>query len=439
MKKYTFIISLVLLLNTVVSAQKITYYQHIAPIIKTKCAPCHRPGDAAPFSLLTYQDVAKRAGFIKKVTQSGYMPPWKPDNHYRDFQNDRSLSENEKQLIAAWVDQKAPEGKAGKGQSETPSLSATETQLHRKPDYVIKMKNAFLVKGDNKERFIVFKIPFEQAQMQNVEAIEFESSNKKIIHHANFAIHPVEDGIDINQGDDYLNLTDDDRTKYAMYFPFKKTMTYYGGWIPGTSFESYPNDMGWIMPKRGVVLMTIHYAPTGVDMEDISGINFFYKKTPVKRKVSVISLGSGGIGEKSIEPYFMIPADAVRKFNLKITTPEDQSLLYVWPHMHLLGKDFKAYAVSPQGDTVKLVSIPSWDFRWQEIYRLKKLVKIPKGSVLTIEGTYDNTKENPNNPNHPPKMVFSAKDMKSTDEMMTLVMVFLPYKEGDETLILDDK
>lgn len=438
MRNYTFLISL-LLLSTVVSAQKITYYQHIAPIIKTKCAPCHRPGDAAPFSLLTYQDVAKRANFIKKVTQTGYMPPWKPDNHYRDFQNDRSLSAKEKQLIADWVDQKAPEGKVIRGEEKIVSLSATETKFQRKPDYTIKMKKSFLVKGDNKERFIVFKLPFEQAQMENVEAIEFESSNKKIIHHANFAIHPVEEGIDINQGDDYLNLTDDDRTKYAMYFPFKKTMTYYGGWIPGTSYESYPNDMGWVMPKRGVILLTIHYAPTGVDMEDISGINFFYKKTPINRKVSVISLGSGGIGEKSIEPYFMIPADSIRKFNLKITTPEDQSLLYVWPHMHLLGKDYKAYAISPQGDTIKLVSIPSWDFRWQEIYRFKKLVKIPKGSVLTIEGTYDNRKENPNNPNNPPKMVFSAKDMKSTDEMMTLVMVFLPFKEGDETLFLDDK
>jgi len=438
MRNYTFVISL-LLFSTAAFAQKITFYQHIAPIIKTKCAPCHRPGDAAPFSLLTYQDVAKRASFIKKVTQAGYMPPWKPDNHYRDFQNDRSLSAKEKQLIADWVDQKAPEGKQVKEQGNIIPLSVTEAQFKRKPDYVLKMKKPFLVKGDNSERFIVFKIPFEQAQMQNVEAIEFESSNKKIIHHANFAIHPVEDGIDINQGDDYLNLTDDDRTKYAMYFPFKKTMTYYGGWIPGTSFESYPNDMGWIMPKRGVVLLTIHYAPTAVDLEDISGINFYYKKTPINRKVSVISLGSGGVGEKSIEPYFMIPADEVKKFNLKIVTPEDQSLLYVWPHMHLLGKDFKAYAVTPQGDTIKLVSIPSWDFRWQEIYRFKKLVKIPKGSVLTIEGTYDNTKENPNNPSHPPKMVFSAKDMKSTDEMMTLVMVYLPFKEGDETLVLDDK
>lgn len=437
MKNYQFIF-IFLFFSSSVSAQKVTFYQQIAPIIMTKCAPCHKPGEAAPFPLLTYEDVAKRARFIKKVTQSGYMPPWKPDDNYRDFHNNRSLSNTEKQLIAQWVDQNAPEGKPEKGQVAAMKSTVSTTQFNRKPDFVIKMKKPFLVKGDNKERFIVFKIPFEQGQLENVEAIEFESSNKKVIHHANFAIHPVEEGIDINQGDDYLNLTDDDRTKYAMYFPFKKTMTYYGGWIPGTSYESYPNDMGWVMPKRGVILLTIHYAPSAVDVEDISGINFFYKKTPINRKVSVISLGSGGIGEQSIEPYFMIPADSIRKFNLKITTPEDQSLLYVWPHMHLLGKDFKAYAVTPAGDTVKLVSIPSWDFKWQEIYRFKQLVRIPKGSVLTVEGTYDNTKENPNNPNNPPKMVFSAKDMKSTDEMMTLVMVFLPYKEGDETLVLKD-
>ncbi len=152
----------------------------------------------------------------------------------------------------------------------------------------------------------------------------------------------------------------------------------------------------------------------------------------------MVSLGSAGVGEKSIEPYFMIPGGEKKSFNLKIVTPKDQSLLYVWPHMHLLGKTFKSYAVTPEQDTIPLVSIPSWDFKWQEIYRFKKLVKIPKGSVLSIEAFYDNTKENPNNPSNPPRMVFSANDMKTTDEMMTMLMVFLNYEEGDEYLELDE-
>ncbi|RZK64788.1 MAG: cytochrome c, partial [Pedobacter sp.] len=259
---------------------------------------------------------------------------------------------------------------------------------------------------------------------------------KKLIHHANFAIHPVEDGLDINSAADYVNLTDGDRSAYDQFMPFKKEMTYYGGWIPGTSFESYPANLGWVMPKRGVILLTIHYGPSAKEEESISGVNFFFKKAPIERKIDVVSLGSAGVGENSIDPYFMIPADSIKKFNLKIVTPKDQSLLYIWPHMHLLGKDFKAYAVTPDGKTINLVSIPSWDFRWQEIYRFKQLIKIPKGSVLTMEATYDNSRNNPNNPNNPPKMVFSANDMKSSDEMMTMLMLFLPYKEGDEKLLL---
>lgn len=115
----------------------------------------------------------------------------------------------------------------------------------------------------------------------------------------------------------------------------------------------------------------------------------------------------------------------------------DQSLLYVWPHMHLLGKKFTAYAVTPQGDTIRLVNITDWDFKWQELYRFEHLVKIPKGSVLTVEGTYDNTAQNPNNPFSPPQTIYSSGDMKSTDEMLTLVMLALPYEAGDETRPLE--
>lgn len=437
MKKVCFSFLLIIAYIGFCYGQKLTYYEHIAPIIQNKCAPCHRPGEAGPFSLLTYADVAKRVSFIKDVVESGYMPPWKPDNHFRQFANDRSLSSNEKNLIINWIKAKAPEG-IDKHKAPV-KVYISGSQYSRKPDLTLKINKPFLVKGDNEERFIVFKIPFDLGDAKNVEAIEFVSNNKKVIHHANFAIHPVADSVDIYQGDDLVNLTDDSRTKYDQYIPFKEKMTYYGGWIPGTSFESYPDDFGWVMPKRGVILLTVHYAPVGKDEEELSGVNFFFKEKPINRTVNVVSLGSGGVGESSIDPYFMIQADSVKKFNLKILTPQDQSLLYIWPHMHLLGKDFKAFAVTPSGETINLVSIPSWDFRWQEIYRFKKLIKVPKGSILTIEGTYDNTKNNPRNPNNPPKMVFSANDMKSTDEMMTMLLVFLPYQEGDENKVLDSE
>jgi hypothetical protein len=419
------------------NAQNLTYNKEIAPIIQAKCATCHRPNDAAPFSLLTYQDVAKRTSFIKEVVQSKYMPPWKADKHYINYDNDRSLTQEEIDKIVNWIDNKAPEGK-GKPNIDRVNLLSKGTSYNRKPDLVLKASSSYTLPGDNYERFLVYKIPFELPDSANVEAIEFFSNNKKIVHHANFAIHEVSPEIDIYSGPEFINLSEEDRTKYNAYLPFKKSMTYYGGWIPGTSYESYPKGFGWVMPKRGVILLTIHYAPSAKEETSISGVNFFFTKTPVKRKVNVISFGSAGIGEKDIQPKFLIFPNAVQTFRLDLKNPnEDFSVMYVWPHMHLLGKSYKAYGIAPNGDTIKLTSIPQWDFRWQEIYRFKKLVRIPKGTLLHIEGTYDNTSNNPFNPNNPPRPVFSRGDMQSTDEMLTLLMVFLPYEEGDETISLE--
>ena len=424
--------------GAVLQAQQITYYNDINPIVQIKCAPCHHPGGGAPFSLLTYQDLTKRASFIKEVVQSGYMPPWRADNNYVHFANDRSLSQKEISTIVKWIDNKTPEGKKTTLLKPVPEF-ANGTNYSRKPDMILKMTDSFMVKGDNMERFVIFKIPFELKETENIEAIEFYSNNKKLIHHANYAVHEVADTtIDIYKTDAVINLSEDDRTKLDQYRPYKKVMTYYGGWIPGTTYEYYPKEFGWVMPKRGVILLTVHFAPSAVDEESISSINLFFKKTPVTRPVKVISFGSGGIGEKDIDPVFYIRANEKKMFTLEVTNPgADLSVMYVWPHMHYIGKEFKAYIITSAGDTIKMVHIPEWDFRWQEIYRMKNLVKVPKGSVLHIEGSYDNTADNPANPNNPPHTIFSEGSMRSTDEMMTLLMVFLPYQEGDENIKME--
>lgn len=429
--------TIIILLASAVTAraQEPTYYKDIAPIVLTHCAPCHQPAEAAPFSLLSYEDVAKRASFIRKVVTSHYMPPWRADGSYRHFANERTLTDAQISLIVKWVDDKMPAGDPADAPPVRPPVKGT--LYGRKPDLVL-TADSFHLAGDNEERFVLFKIPFDLKDSANVEAIEFFCSNKRLIHHANYAIQSVPDtGIDIWHGDPYVNATDDDRTKVDQYMPYRKIMTYYGGWIPGTSYEYFPKQFGWVMPRRGVILLTVHYAPSATDETSVCGVNLFFKKTPVTRIMKVISFGSGGIGEGQIEPIFYIKAGQVQTFHLEVTNPnEDQSLLYVWPHMHYLGKEYKAYITTPSGDTIPLVHIPDWDFRWQEIYRFPHPIKVVKGSVIHIEGTYDNTADNPFNPNNPPKNVFSMGDMKTTDEMMTLMMGFLPYQEGDEKIDL---
>lgn len=416
-------------------AQKITFYQDIQPIIHTNCAVCHRPGEAAPFNLITYEDVTKRSDFIKKVISSGYMPPWRANDHYTDFTNKRQLSEIQIQTIVSWIDADMPKGKVNLD-SENKLLERANagTAYHRKPDLTLKMAKPYLQKGDGIERFMVFKIPFEYSNESTIEAVEFSSNNKKIIHHANFAVHPVEDlNIDIYNTVTQIDLGTDEKYTYDQWLPYKKKMTYYGGWIPGASYESYPTGVGWKMPKRGVILLTIHFGPSGKDAESLDGINFFFKNEPIQRIVKVISLGSGGIGQKDIDPPLMIFANDKSTHNLTVTNRnEDISLLYVWPHMHQIGAEFKAFATNLANDTIPLVHIPNWDFRWQELYRYRKPVVLKRGSVINISGTFDNTEQNPANPFKPPKLILSDGDMRSDQEMLTLLLVYVAYEEGDE-------
>lgn len=433
------LLPVLLLMVNLCIAQTPEFYKDVQPVIHAHCVACHRPGEAAPFPLITYEDISKRSKFIKQVVSSRYMPPWKADGHYNNFANDRSLTEKQIQTIVGWVDAGSLKGKGtSKIEKDIQDRVNAGTSYKRKPDLTLRMKEAFKLKGDAVERFVMFKVPFEIGQEANVEAIEFISNNKKLIHHANFAIHPVADtAIDLHDTVDWVDTNGPEADKYYQWIKYKKEITYYGGWIPGTTVETYPKDMGWVMPKRGVMLLTVHFGPAAIDAESIDGVNVFFKNEPIKRKVKVISLGSGGIGEKDISPPFMIFADEVKSFKLRVANNQpDVSLLYAWPHMHQLGKKFKAYATTAAGDTIKLVNIPAWDFRWQEIYKYKKPLLLPKGAVVHIEGTYDNTADNPMNPHNPPQLVMSTGNMRSDQEMLTLLLMYVQREEGDDTRTL---
>lgn len=437
--RYFLLTSALLLLRFSAQAQSITY-SDVEPIILSKCAVCHRSGDAAPFSLTTYEDVTKRVSFIKKVVTTNYMPPWRADSHYTEFANNRSLSDTDKKTLLNWIDQGAAKGNYKEKTNRRQQELLQRTAYSRLPDLTLKIDSTLTLKGTNTERFIVLKVPFDLTETKSIEAIEFVTNNKKTIHHINYGFYAVPDSaLALNSGYGYINTTDDPESadKLAINKPFKNRMVYYSGWIPGTSVENYPADYGWTLPRRGVMIMTVHYSASAIDLQSVVGVNLFFRKDPIKRDVRVISLGSGGIGERDIKPPLIISPNDISTHHLQIKTQEDQSVLYAWPHMHAWGKSFTAYAVTPDSDTIRLVHIPQWDFRWQELYKFKHLVKIPRGSIIHMDCTYDNTSANPDNPNNPPQTVFSLGDMDSRHEMMTLLLIYTAYRPGDEQAALD--
>lgn len=441
-----------LLLATVIvdgcssNKKQITFNEHIAPIIHTNCTSCHRPGEAGPFDLISFKDVRTKAKTILKVTQSGLMPPWPADTSYQRYIGERYLTADQKQLIADWVEAGCPEGDA----TLTPKspVFPIGSQLGI-PDVVIKMEEPYIIQGDNKDRFMVIKIPYELERDTFLKFAEYVPGSRRLSHHVNgHIIQYADDGKQnvfegprvVNREDvgtldscyRFLKLLNDDGT-YPLLTP--SVFNY----LPGVVPQVYPGGVGgYRIKKKGAILMRdIHYGPTPKNEADQSYVNLFFDSVPPKRPFMETQLGTLGISE--IVPPLLIPPDTIMKFVTKAIIYNDISLVTINPHMHLLGKSFLAYAITPAGDTLPLVRIKEWDFRWQYFYTFKNMMRIPGGSVIHAEGVFDNTVNNPNNPFSPPREITGlGGSMRTTDEMFQLILTFLPYEPGDENISLEN-
>ncbi len=421
------------------------FSEHIAPIVFENCSPCHRPGEAGPFSLLTYEDVRRKAATVASVTASRYMPPWPADPVYSTFLGERYLEETEIELIQSWVENGSPAGDLSRV-PEPPEFP--EGSMLGEPDLVVSMRQPLLLPGDNQERFMVAKIPYEIPADTPIRAVEFVPGNPRLIHHMNGHIVQYDDrredpfeGPDVvnrelvgtlEESYDAINLLNDDGS-----YPFllRSVANYLPG---GRSAVIYPEGIGgWILKDRGAFLMRdVHYGPSPIDSEDLSRFNVFFMDEPPVRPTREIQLGTLGISE--IIPPLVIPPNEVKSFTTSTIVQEDISLLTITPHMHLLGKSFQAWAVTPEEETIPLVRIPEWDFRWQYFYTFPKMVKIPLGSRISVVGVFDNTPDNPYNPFVPPREIIGTNEsMLSTDEMLQLIMIYLPYEDGDEDISLE--
>jgi len=423
------------------SRKEVTYHQNIAPILLRSCAPCHRPGSAGPFNLLTYEDAVRHAATIAVTVKSGFMPPWPADPTYVHFKDEKILLAEEVRLIQEWVDHGTPEGEPPLQQEPFPPPSLGV------PDYSVTLHQPFPLPGDNRDRFMMMKVPVELPNDTFLRLIEIVPGNKKLVHHINGHLVQYSAGkkrsisggsffVDTEQHDKsaayrLLELANDDGS-YPILTP---SVTNY---LPGVEPAMYPDRIGGYRLNRQSVLLldNIHYGPTPIDTSDLTTFNFYFMPRPPERPTREFILGTSGISP--IVPPLVIPPGQQKEFTTRYTLPEDISLLTVNPHMHLLGASFKAYALPPSGDTVRLIRIPRWDFRWQYFYTYPKMLHLTAGTTIVVEGVFDNTENNPLNPFHPPRVIAEREgSMRTTDEMFQLICTYLPYRPGDENIRLD--
>jgi hypothetical protein len=438
-------------------SNSVTFSSHIASIIHENCTPCHRPNAPGPFSLITYNDVLKKAKTIVKVTQSRYMPPWPADATYSSFVGERLLRQEDIDMIKQWVDAGCPVGDSTK--IPAPPTYAQGSMLGE-PDLRIYFPDTIFLTGGNTDHFFLARVPFilhdsilQGKTYRYVRAVEFIPGNKKYAHHmnANLINFGIGQKQNVFEGENYIptNLAEDaERLQKRMNhlnddgswpINFVRNVCNY---LPGVSPAVYPEGIGGFeMVQTGSFFINdIHFGPAPVDTFDTgSYFNIFFTDQRPERITRDILLGS--LSDKAIvTPPLVVPAGEIKTFYIRYKTIEDYSLLTINPHMHLIGKKFLAYAITPEQDTIKLIHIPNWNFRWQYFYTFKHPVKIPAGSEIVVEGTFDNTTENPNNPFNPPRVIVDRatpfESMRTTDEMLQFILTVMAYKPGDESINL---
>jgi hypothetical protein len=426
-----------------------TFTKDIAPIIFENCTPCHRDEGAAPFSLTNFNQVNRKKTTILEVTQSGYMPPWPADRNYSHFIGERYLTSEQKELIKRWIETGAVEGKP----EDLPPLP-TFSSVSRigEPDTTVWFDSIF-IEGNSRDRFFIATLPIELPEDKYVRAMEFLPNKNNLVHHMNGRLLNYEDdkketvfggkrllNLEVSESDyneqfAALKLANDDGSRPQQ---INSAVNY----LPGVEGTLYPEGIGGFKIHKKSILIAddIHYGPISKGKWDHSHVNIFFSDEPPKRPINEVMLGTNGEGK--IIPPLVIPPNKITKHTVFLEIPQDISVLTINPHMHLLGKSFKAYALPPNGDTIRLINIPRWDFRWQYFYTFPKMLKIPKGSVVYVEAEFDNTLDNPNNPYNPPQEIreryeFGGAGMRTTDEMLQFIITWLPYQKGDEDVSLE--
>jgi hypothetical protein len=394
-----------------------TFSRDIAPIVYENCVSCHRPGEVAPFPLINFDDVKKRADQIVSVTGDRYMPPWKPEPNYGHFTGERRLTDAQIKMLSDWAAAGAPEGDANKI-PKPPTFP--EGWTLGPPDQIVKMSTPFKLPAGGRDQFRAFILPLNNEDAKFVSAVEFRSDNRKIVHHALFFLDSS------GKAREKGAATHDGNPGYIAFGgPGFVPSGGLGGWVPGMTPALLPDGWGrYVKPKSDLVVQ-VHFHPDGKEETETFSMGIYYAKTPTTH-----ILAGGNAHNFRIN----IPAgdkDYVVKGTYKV--PVNVDLIGISPHAHLICHEMKASATTPDGKEIPLIWIKDWDFNWQGTYHYAEPIKLPAGTLVNFTYTYDNSSDNIHNPNNPPKPIRFGE--QTTDEMAFLFLEGAPEKLSDFTAL----
>ncbi|MEO8259860.1 MAG: cytochrome c [Acidobacteriota bacterium] len=407
-----------------------TFARNVAPIVYGHCAVCHRPGQSAPFPLLSYDDVKKRGELIVRVTARRYMPPWHAlaAPGFEAFRDDRRLSDADLATLRAWVDGGMLPGNL----SSAPQPPAfPEGWALGRPDVVLTLPRSIDVPADGPDLYRNVVLPLDLPEDKWITAIDFEPSARTVVHHALFFLSPAVDSSGIRAdevlpglGGGFLGgLGRGRRAGGGGRDGADRGAGGIGGWVPGMTPRFFPDGIAQPLAARTNVVVQLHLHPSGkVEHEQGRLALYFARERPARSLLSVqvppqfgFAMGidiPAGQARYAISDSFVLPVD-VEAFGAR-------------GHAHYLAREMKMTATLPDRSVRGLLWIGDWDFGWQDSYFYSTPFTLPKGTRIDVTITYDNSAANVRNPSTPPKRV--KWGLGSFDEMgsMTLLVAAPP-------------
>ena len=380
----------------------VTFTRDVAPILQKNCQGCHRPGEAAPMTFMNYQQARPWAKAIKEAVLLKKMPPWFADPHYGKFKNDRSLSQTDIDTLVAWADAGAPEGDP---KLMPPPREFVDGWNIGNPELVVEMPEAFQVPASGTIEYQYILVPLKLKEDKWVQMAEVRPGNRAVLHHMIAFVRAP--------GSKWMQ----DAKPGVPFVPEKKKGEEGGaefrgeflvGYAPGTMPEVLPPGRGKLLKAGSDIVFQLHYTANGKAATDKTRIGLiFAKETPTERVLTV-----GAANTK-----FVIPAGAAnQEVESEVEFASPVKLVAMLPHMHLRGKDFDYKLVYPTGETEEILKVPHYDFSWQLSYYPEKEMLLPKGTKLACKAHFDNSANNPNNPD-------PTKEVKWGDQSWEEMMI----------------
>ena len=390
-----------------------TFAADVAPIIYNQCATCHRPGQAAPFSLLSYEDVKRRATLIVAATARRYMPPWHatPAPGFPEFRDSRRLADADIATIKAWVDAGMPAGDL----SKQPKLPAfPEGWALGSPDIELSYPMTIDVPADGPDQYRNVVLSLDRPDDAWVTAVDFEPSARKVVHHALFFAGPA----------DQFKPGGNDNA-----FPGLRggPMASLGGWVPGMTPRFFPDGIAQPLPAHTNLIVQLHLHPSGKVEHERGSMAIYLSKQPPSKRLNSLQVPpmfgyAAGIDIPASEKRFVIKDSFV--------LPIDVEAYGARGHAHYLAHDMKMTATLPDGSTKGLLWISDWDFGWQDSYFFETPMTLPKGTRIDAEIAYDNSETNPRNPNSPARRV--KWGVGTLDEMGSMTLLLTTSSRQDD-------